>query len=76
MKSPAVLFYTSDFLIGTAFMNYDEIGKYIKLLCLQHQQGHILEDFYSICDKKDIKVIEKFKLIKMEIILTKEWMKK
>ena len=65
MKSPAILFYTSDFLIGTTFMTNEEVGKYIKLLCMQHQQGHILEeDFYKICTKEDTKVIEKFKLDK------------
>lgn len=65
MKSPAILFYTSDFLIGTTFMSNEEVGKYIKLLCMQHQQGHISEeDFYKICSKQDIKVIEKFKLDK------------
>ena len=49
-KSPAVLFYTSDFLTGTRLMTYEEIGKYITLLCLQHQHGHLSEeDMLSIC---------------------------
>ena len=41
MKDPAFLFYSSDFLSGTMLMNNEEIGIYIKLICLQHQQGHL-----------------------------------
>jgi hypothetical protein len=40
-KDPAFLFYSSDFLTGTAFMTDEETGQYIKLLCLQHQHGHM-----------------------------------
>lgn len=36
-KDPAFLFYSSDFLIGTVFMSNEQIGKYVKLLCFQHQ---------------------------------------
>lgn len=50
-KSPAFLFYSSDFLTGTRLMSYEEIGKYITLLCLQHQIGHLSEDdMKSICE--------------------------
>jgi len=60
-KDPAVLFYTSDFLSGTLTMNYEQKGKYITLLCYQHQQGFLLEDdFKSILDDTDIKVFNKF----------------
>lgn len=38
-KDPAFLFYTSDFLTGTTFMNNEEVGKYIRTLCLLHQHG-------------------------------------
>lgn len=38
-KDPAFLFYSSDFLTGTALLNYEEIGKYVKLLCYMHQHG-------------------------------------
>lgn len=49
-KAPAILFYTSDFLTGTRLMSYEEIGKYITLLCLQHQHGHLSEeDMLNIC---------------------------
>lgn len=47
-KDPAVLFYTSDFLTGTALMNYEEKGRYIYLLCLQHQMGGISQDHMKI----------------------------
>lgn len=43
MKDPAFLFYSGDFLSGTMLMSNEEVGIYIKLLCLQHQQGHIEE---------------------------------
>lgn len=36
-KSPAVLWYSSDFLTGTMFMTDEEVGKYTKLLCAQQQ---------------------------------------
>ena len=49
MKDPAFLFYSSDFLSGTMLMSNEEVGIYIKLLCLQHQQGHLKEkDMLSI----------------------------
>lgn len=38
MKDPAFLFYSSDFLSGTMLMTDEEIGQYIKLICLQHQK--------------------------------------
>jgi uncharacterized protein YdaU (DUF1376 family) len=62
-KDPAVLFYTSDFLTGTALMNMEQRGMYMTLLCLQHQQGHLSEeDMLDVCGKKDRKVFSKFKL--------------
>lgn len=41
MKSPAMLLYTADFLVGVSFMTMEERGQYITLLCLQHQKGHM-----------------------------------
>ena len=41
MKSPAILFYTSDFLTGVSDLTMEERGQYITLLCLQHQTGHL-----------------------------------
>ena len=40
-KDPALLFYTSDFLSTTQGLSLEEIGMLIKLLCIQHQNGHL-----------------------------------
>jgi len=58
-KDPAILFYTSDFLTGIAFMSNEQIGIYIKLLCLQHQHGGEIdkESFNNIVgDHKPIRI--------------------
>ena len=61
MKDPAFLFYPSDFITGTQFMNMKERGKYITLLCLQHQKGHLSEKhMFSICSAHDEEVLCKF----------------
>jgi hypothetical protein len=61
-KDPAVLFYTSDFLTGCALMSMAQRGKYITLLCLQHQQGHLSEeDMLDVCGAVDPKIWRKFK---------------
>ena len=50
MKDPAFLFYSSDFLSGTMLMSDEDVGKYIRLLCLQHQKGHLKEkEMLNIC---------------------------
>jgi len=60
-KDPAVLFYTQDFLVGTMTMSYEQKGKYITLLCLQHQKGKLtLKDLQTILNEEDIDVAEKF----------------
>lgn len=60
-KDPAVLFYTSDFLTGTLMMNYEQRGKYITLLCLQHQKGILSEsDMLKICGTYDEDIFNKF----------------
>ena len=60
-KDPAVLFYTSDFLSGTMLMRNYQVGKYIKLLCIQHQQGHLSEeDMLEICGTYDERIFSKF----------------
>jgi hypothetical protein len=64
MKDPAVLFYTQDFLTGTFLMTNEQVGKYIKLLCLQQQNGGLNEcDMLQICGEKDEKIWAKFDLI-------------
>ncbi len=40
-KDPAVLLYTGDFLSATQGLTLAEIGQLIKLLCVQHQTGHL-----------------------------------
>lgn len=62
MKDPAFLFYSSDFLSGTMLMSDEEIGQYIKLLCLQHQKGHLKEkDMLNICKTYNEEIFSKFK---------------
>lgn len=61
-KDPAVLFYTGDFLTGTFTMTHEQKGKYITLLCLQHQQGHLSEKhMLSVCSAYDADIWCKFK---------------
>jgi uncharacterized protein YdaU (DUF1376 family) len=61
-KDPAVLFYTSDFLSGTFTMSNEQVGMYIRLLCLQHQKGKLTEkDMLSICRAYDVDIWSKFK---------------
>lgn len=63
-KDPAFLFYSSDFLVGTMMMTNSEIGAYIKLLCYQHQNGHIPNSvMQSLCGGiANALVLSKFKL--------------
>lgn len=73
-KDPAVLFYTSDFLTGTRRMQYEQIGKYITLLCMQHQYGTLTEkDMMHICGSYDEDIFSKF--IKSDIGYYNERMK-
>jgi DnaD/phage-associated family protein len=60
-KDPAVLLYTDDFIAGTFTMSNAQVGAYIRLLCLQHQQGHLTEEkMISICKKRDPVIWSKF----------------
>jgi len=60
-KDPAVLFYTSDFLSSTITFSDEQIGQYIKLLCIQHQKGFLTEnDMIKVCPSKDPEVWKKF----------------
>lgn len=60
-KDPAVLFYTSDFLSSTITMTMEQKGKYITLLCIQHQQSFLTEeDLSSILTENDKRVKDKF----------------
>lgn len=60
-KDPAVLLYTQDFLVGTITMTNEQRGKYITLLCLQHQKQKLtLKDLQMYLTDEDIEVAEKF----------------
>ncbi len=62
-KDPAVLFYTSDFLVGTAPMTWEEKGVYITLLCYQHQLGPLSkEQITKIVGYFPDKILVKFRL--------------
>lgn len=60
-KDPAFLFYSQDFATGTQFFTDEQVGKYIRLLCAQHQHGHLPEKhMLSICKTHDADVLSKF----------------
>jgi len=60
-KDPAFLFYSGDFLTGVQFLTHEQRGKYITLLCMQHQQGHLKEKhMLMVCNEQDTEVFEKF----------------
>lgn len=62
-KDPALLFYTNDFLAGTYTMTDEQVGKYIRLLCLQHQKFELTKkDMMNICKTYDKDIFEKFRL--------------
>jgi len=61
-KDPAFLFYSSDFITGVAFMSDEQVGKYIRLLCMQHLHGHLSEKhMMHICKTYDADIFAKFK---------------
>ena len=42
-------------------MTDEQVGKYIRLLCLQHQTGHLREkDMLNICKTYDVDIFSKF----------------
>jgi len=60
-KDPAFLFYSSDFMTGTFMMTDAQVGKYIRLICLQHQHGRLSEkQMLTVCKKKDADIWDKF----------------
>jgi len=49
-KDPAILFYFQDFLVGTAFMTDEEVGKYMRILCYQADKKFLtMEQLTKIC---------------------------
>lgn len=60
-KDPAFLFYSSDFLTGTMFLSDEQTGRFIKLLCVQHQKGRLSEKhMLNICKTYDKDIFEMF----------------
>lgn len=60
-KDPAFLFYPDHFSSGTQFFTDEQVGKYIRLLCAQHQQGHLKEKhMMHICKSYDEDIWLKF----------------
>jgi uncharacterized protein YdaU (DUF1376 family) len=61
-KDPAFLMYPEKFLAGTNFMSNEQVGIYIRLLCYQHQIGHLSEkQIAQICGGQiDDEVMSKF----------------
>lgn len=60
-KDPAFLFYSQDFYTGTIFFTDEQVGKYIRILCLQHQTGHLEEKhMMNICKTYDKDIFSKF----------------
>ena len=61
-KDPAVLFYPADFIAATVLWNNEEIGRYIKLLCIQFlQDGLTKDELDSVAGDSD-KIKNKFLL--------------
>lgn len=53
-KDPAFLFYPKDFVVRTILWSHEERGKFIFLLCLQHQNGHIKKsEFENVCGNSE-----------------------
>lgn len=62
MKSPAFLFYSQDFLIGTLTLPMEDRGKYITLLCCMHEHGRMTEDAaHGLVGEMSDKLRAKFK---------------
>jgi len=60
-KDPAFLFYTADFLTGTMLLTDEQTGRYIRLLCLQHQRGHLTEkEMTKVCGGRDEDILGLF----------------
>lgn len=57
-KTPSVLFYPADYLVGVVGMTWDEQGRYMHLLCLQQQKGHL--DIMAIMPDCPASVMSKF----------------
>jgi hypothetical protein len=62
-KDPAFLFYSSDFLSGTLFFSDSQVGKYVRLLCAQHQHGRLSKrQVLTIIGNEDEDILSKFEI--------------
>lgn len=61
-KDPAVLLYTQDFIVGTLTMTHEQRGKYILLLCYQHQKENKLTKNDLQLAGGDETILERFPL--------------
>jgi hypothetical protein len=60
-KDPAFMMYSGDFLVGTLTMTNEQVGKYVRLLCLHHQKGHLTEiDLKQYLVDTDLVLFDKF----------------
>lgn len=60
-KDPAFMFYASDFLTGTMYFTDAQVGKYIRLLCYQHQHGGLIDaDLFAGIVGNDLILKKKF----------------
>lgn len=63
-KDPAFLFYHQDFFTGVSDMTNEEVGAYIRCLCIQASKGGISEKHMKIiCNSHDIHAAVKNKFI-------------
>lgn len=54
-KDPAFLFYYQDFLVGTDDFTNEQVGAYIRCLCIQAAKGGISKDhMIKICSSHEI----------------------
>lgn len=60
-KDPAFLFYSQDFYMATAYWTDQQVGKYIRLMILQHQNGSIEPEIMDSITGGDPKILAKFK---------------
>ena len=60
-KDPAFMMYSGDFLSGTFTMTMEQRGKYVTLMCIQHQKGYLTSaDMKSVLNEEDYLLAEKF----------------
>jgi uncharacterized protein YdaU (DUF1376 family) len=63
-KDPAFLFYYQDFLVGTDELKNEEIGAYIRCLCIQAAKGGIsVNHMIKICESQQIQNVIKKKFV-------------